>query len=447
MLKSMMIVETSGVNVADDFGASGVMQIKRAFWDDRARAAGYDLGTDEGQIGMAAAIVGGSVPGVSGTTPTERFLSTYYPIPGGLDVPGESGHTQRMYLEDIAFYSRLIEEAGGSQGDAETAGTAAGTEEIVFGRVPLPPIRDRIIHDKPENVGWDDRGPRKGSIVGTCVHMMEGTLQGTDNFFRLPGVGALTDYGIGNLHEDGPDLDGVIFMWNDPEGGRSPWASGWGDEGPGIEADGQAFIDAYGTPAINKQLVSIELSGFFEKRQTPVSDKQFESLCQLIAYWHDRARVPWHAFPVNPATGVVTQLQHWEFAKKACPGAIVRGMTDAYQRRVKEIMRQHQTAGGPVASTTTTTATVAVTTPEESRLSKMKLPEGVTVDDLRKWFGEHFDPDGEVTLAWAAQGVRTGLFPRLVRLDPPGPIRDFEFENGMKIRAEQGSVRVIGGTG
>src|SRR5262245_21924403 len=73
MLKSMMIVETGGKNVADAHGAVGVMQIKPIYWGDRARQAGYDLATDEGQIGMSAAILGGNVPGVRGDDPTERF--------------------------------------------------------------------------------------------------------------------------------------------------------------------------------------------------------------------------------------------------------------------------------------------------------------------------------------------------------------------------------------
>jgi hypothetical protein len=115
MLKSMMIVETGGNNVSDPFGATGVMQIKPRFWDDRAQAAGYDLATDAGQIGMAAAILGGSVPNVRGDDPTERFLYTYYPVlrDGQIcyDCRGESGHTPQMYLDDIALYTGLIEAA------------------------------------------------------------------------------------------------------------------------------------------------------------------------------------------------------------------------------------------------------------------------------------------------------------------------------------------------
>src|SRR5688500_5817930 len=116
MLKCMMLVETGGINVDDPFGATGVMQIKPMFWNDRALAAGYNLFTDAGQIGMAAAILGGNVPGVRGGDPLERFLYTYYPVlgPDGnicLDCEGESGHTQRMYLNSIDFYTGLIEAA------------------------------------------------------------------------------------------------------------------------------------------------------------------------------------------------------------------------------------------------------------------------------------------------------------------------------------------------
>jgi hypothetical protein len=140
MLKSMMIVETGGINVSDNFGAMGVMQIKPVFWNDRAQAAGYDLFTDAGQIGMAAAILGGNVPGVRGDDPVERFLYTYYPVlaPDGsicLDCRGESGHTPRMYLNDIDLYTRLIEAA--PMGDGALGPGATG---LPPGATPLRQI-------------------------------------------------------------------------------------------------------------------------------------------------------------------------------------------------------------------------------------------------------------------------------------------------------------------
>jgi len=81
-------------------------------------------------------------------------------------------------------------------------------------------------------------------------------------------------------------------------------------------------------------------------------------------------------------------------------------------------------------------------TPTPTRLSRVKLPSGVTEADLRRWFGDAFNPNGEVTVLWAEEGARTGRFPRLERFDPPGAVRYFEFAGGLKIRSDEGGVRV-----
>ncbi len=78
-----------------------------------------------------------------------------------------------------------------------------------------------------------------------------------------------------------------------------------------------------------------------------------------------------------------------------------------------------------------------------ARLSRVQLPPGVTRANLRKWFGDQFDPDGEVTCLWAEEGARTGRFPRLEWFDPPGTVRDFEFDGGLKIRVDPHGVRVL----
>lgn len=213
---------------------------------------------------------------------------------------------------------------------------------MAFGNVGHPPFEDRIISNPN---GSDNQGtPRR--IVGTCVHRMDGTLLGSDSHFRS-GAAALTDYGIGGALDG--DLDGVIFRWNNPTGPIVPFASGPFN---GPEGDGPAFVGAYGIAAINSRLVSIELSGcsgepdaapFCQgKPETDVTAAQFESLCQLIAFWHDHAQVSWDVFPVHPVTGVVTQMQHFEFAVKNCPFPIVKGLTRAYHDRVREIMRAAQ---------------------------------------------------------------------------------------------------------
>jgi hypothetical protein len=212
---------------------------------------------------------------------------------------------------------------------------------MAFGNVPHPPFENRPIVNW--NGSFDQGSPR--SIVGTCVHRMDGNLMGTDEWFRT--AGALTDYGIGGALDGA--RDGVIFRWLDPTKSIVPIASGPYDHPDG---DGPAFVGAYGRAAINSRLVSIEMSGCSGAwdaspgcqgwPETEVTAAQFESLCQLIAYWHDQADVPWSSFPVHPATGVVTQMQHFEFALKPCPYPIVRGLTSAYQERVREIMRAAQ---------------------------------------------------------------------------------------------------------
>ncbi len=125
-LKSMMIVESGGSQAAQGVGgASGAMQIKGGYdeagnptmWQSEADKLGIDLTTAEGQVEMAAAILGGATWNAGGSTPEEIFLSTYYPT-GCLDCVGESGHTPRMYLDDIAMYTDQINGAAPSGGMA-----------------------------------------------------------------------------------------------------------------------------------------------------------------------------------------------------------------------------------------------------------------------------------------------------------------------------------------
>jgi hypothetical protein len=159
---------------------------------------------------------------------------------------------------------------------------------ITFGRVPHPPFRDRLIPNA-NTIAWDDLGQR--NPVGVVFHTMVGSLWGTDRYFRDLATGGskgLTDYGIGGS-ADGPEWDGVILRWNDPRGRRSGWANGGSD---GLEGDGPAFVRALGINAINRDLVSIERSDGGDI-STPLSPKQFESLCQLTAYWLQYA-IPEH---------------------------------------------------------------------------------------------------------------------------------------------------------
>lgn len=287
---------------------------------------------------------------------------------------------------------------------------------VVSGRVAKPVVVARHLGPNRKPRGWSRLGPRR--IVGTCLHRMEGTLRGTEQHFLSDdphGRDALTDYGIGGALDG--ELDGVIWEWLGEDDDRSPWASGPAD---GLEGDGPAFVRAYGVAAINRDLRSIELSG---KGETPITPKQFEALCHLIAYVHDQAGVPWDRFPDHPGTGVVTQLQHWEIARKACPGRVVRNLTNAYQARVRSILKAAQTGqstGGalppPPAKRSprnddmdiavlawqfgSTTRTLA-----DSSLERWR------VDDPPRRFC--FDPTGVVSNAWLQRAKREGLYPRI----------------------------------
>lgn len=300
---------------------------------------------------------------------------------------------------------------------------------LVFGNVPHPPFLDRLIPDR-QNGAWNDLGPRRP--VGVCQHSMVGTLWGTDRWFRRGAASTgLTDYGIGNSM-DGPEWDGAILRWNDPEGraatihlkddayvpagapgsvayavsaNRAGWANGGSD---GLEGDGPLFVRTLGVAAINRDLVSIERSDG-GVTTTPMSAKQFESICALSAHWFDRAKVPWDAFPLNPAHGIVTHLLHLEFATKTCPHPPVTSRIDEIQARIRQILKVGQTAteqpaplppGIPIA------------------LDHDRWPAGYELATLRERFGRltrhgdgrtfGFDPNGVVSNAWVARGVADG---------------------------------------
>ena len=257
-------------------------------------------------------------------------------------APPPENNTENYIARVVTFMNEFATD------EATTPDTIGETTmELDFGKVPHPVFVDRLIPDS-QNSAFDNLGQRRP--IGTCVHRMDGTLVGTDGFFRS-GAAALTDYGIGGSRDtavqfDGAvqNLDGVIFRWNDPTGAphagvsanRAPHANGPAND---LEGDGPAYVNTLGINAVNRDLASIELSGFMDEE---ITDKQFESLCQLVAFWHDQARVPWDQFPQNPNVGVVTQMQHFEFGPKSCPGPVVHGRTNEYQERVRQIMRQHQ---------------------------------------------------------------------------------------------------------
>lgn len=278
---------------------------------------------------------------------------------------------------------------------------------ITFGRVKKPPVMARHLTQDRKPSGWSWLGKR--NIVGTCVHRMEGTLRGSEQHFLSNdphGRDALTDYGIGGALDG--DLDGIIWEWIAEGDDRSPWASGPSD---GLEGDGPAFVRAYGVSAINRDLRSVELSG---KGDTPVTPKQFEAACHLIAYFHDQARVPWHLFPVHPVSNVVTQMQHREFARKNCPERVVINLTNEYQARVREIMRVAQTGtvAPPVDPPKPPEPVVPYSAAKDQAFLRKRFGELVRYDANGKEIARAgFDPKGIISSAWIHRADQEDTWP------------------------------------
>lgn len=296
---------------------------------------------------------------------------------------------------------------------------------LTFGRVPHPPFQDRLVLDV-QNGAWDYLGQR--AVMGARWHRMVGTLTGTDGWFRRGAASdGLTDYGIGCAATDGPGLAGVIYRWNDPTGkahsgvspNRSPWASGPYSSSCAY-GDGRRNVAERGVNAVNRDGVSIEVSGNYD---TPLDDKCRDSLIKLTAYWADQARVPWDAFPTDPARGYGFVKYHKEYCGnpdppescpqgvKACPGMVVVNETPTLFQRIAAYLKSYQV------------------TEEEDPLADI-AKSSYTLDPAVIWPNAS---TGAVGKLWRDYGEATGIF------NPPGqPWNDkqsdgtvlFQFDGG-----------------
>lgn len=432
---ALMLIESDGHHVyppgrpragqvvegGDPYGggtAKGVMQIKNQLhqWLDPQA----DWRTPEGNIRLGTAFLDRALARRGGDW-ARVIAEDYHP---GVSPNGTTPQTYVQAMRELMAEAR----AATPEPVAPTPPVITNPPDeppLTFGRVPHPPVQDRIVTNSR---AWDDLGPRQ--IVGVCTHSMIGTLQGTDSYFRGAAAGsALTDYGVGGA-TDGA-LDGVIYRWNDPRGRRAPWANGPASD---LEGDGPAFVRAYGVGGINRDLVSIERSDG-GNTEAPVSPRQFESIAALIAYWMDQAQVPWDAYPINPAKSVVTHLEHWEIGPKQCPFTPMRSRTTELQARVRAILKQHQT-DAPTPSDPDVPPPAPVD-PGDG------YPAGMTVELATKMFGQlhrvsigqryGFDASnkGIVSMAWLARGDEDDAFPRADEwLDMPDGRRIFTFTNG-----------------
>ena len=249
----------------------------------------------------------------------------------------EDEHGKR--LEDLDDPVKIVERPDETEIGPEPASDVT-PGSLTFHRVPHPDFVDMtyIARNKIEGVGWDNLGQRKPKFV--ALHRMWGTLKGTDSYFAPPKSPHLTDYAIGVLETDGKALAGEIHKYNDPLGYRAGWASGRVSKPYG---DGKAIVDKYGINAVNRDGVSIELSGY---DTTPVDDFSWSEYVKLIAYWIDYMEIPYHSLPINPHTGISAFVWHEEFTfgtGKKCPFTYVKNNTKRLIADVKAYLQPYQT--------------------------------------------------------------------------------------------------------
>lgn len=286
---------------------------------------------------------------------------------------------------------------------------------IIFGRVPHPAYQDRPIA-KPEGRGQNNLGYRM--IKGVVWHRILGSLWGTDTYFRRSDVNALTDYGIGVAAKDGAANDGLILRWNNPLGLQSGWASGPVN---GAYGDGLAFVNKYGIDSVNRDQVSIEISG---DQLTPLSEKSRQSIAALTAYFADQYHVPWDKFPIIPHDGFSFVRWHQEFtigSGKQCPFKVVMDETPALIERTRAILKAWQE--NPEIELPVEEPVEQEPKPEEP---KHELPKGKTIEALRRQYRtavnpvtkqeEGFDLNEQASQMWLAHTKRTGRFPFLVQI-------------------------------
>ena len=302
---------------------------------------------------------------------------------------------------------------------------------ITFGQVPHPAYLDRPIV-KAEGAGQNNLGKR--SVKGVVWHRMIGTLWGTDSYFRMANVDALTDYGIGVAAQDGAGNDGVIIRWNDPLGSQSGWASGPVSSPYG---DGKAFVDKYGINAVNRDQASIEISGV--TYDVPLSDKSRHAIAALTAYWADQYQIPWDEFPIAPQDGFSFVRWHQEFCigtGKVCPGNVVISETSALIDRTKAILQDYQEGA------TVPPAPQPDIYPDGMDLGIARmLFGGVVGDDGRNY---KFNPDGTISTQWLDRGKAGDGFPELVRVRRFDNRTYFVFSDGWTLwRTGNGAVKEL----
>lgn len=244
---------------------------------------------------------------------------------------------------------------------------AGGTDvAITFGNVPIFGHTDRYISDKREGFGWDNLGKRNPKFI--TLHRMVGSLTGTDGWFRRSDVSSITDYGVGIQAVDGAKA-GHIYRWNDPTGHRSGWSSGPVSAPFG---DGALIVAKYGINAVNRDDISLEISGTDE----PIDDFSWGEIVHFCAWWIDRMKIPYTALPKNPHTGINVLIWHTEFTAgtgKQCPFPWMRSKTEQLYTDVAAFLKPYQEGEKTDTGTTPAPDLIVEPVPEPEYVSPVPV--------------------------------------------------------------------------
>lgn len=353
----------------------------------------------------------------------EAYLAAYGNVAKAETIAGLAGTwaTDERYAEKIvargnAIFPDLPDQTGGAVPDLD----------MTNGLIPLPPTIARIIDVSRrctgDRRGWDDLGNR--TIRGVVLHRSQGSWDGNIGHFASHCPGALTDLQV--HHVDGRMMR-FVRLADPPASIRSP--SGWANgRVEGAYGDGKAFVDRYGVDAVNRDLESCEITGYFAQpgettREDPVGDACWATLAQWIASRAHDYGIAWETFPAIPNEGNRSfVIWHQEFTigtGKVCPGKAVMDGTPALIERTKAIMREAQTGAGetPTATTTPRPATATTTTTagppdlpagmSTGLAGALFAPEGIVVDPDTGERAEFVRGD-PVSEAWLRYVLTTG---------------------------------------
>lgn len=308
---------------------------------------------------------------------------------------------------------------------------------VTFGKVPKPPSINRFIPTS-QNTAWDNLGKRAKAPNAFVLHRMEGSLEGTDGYFRTfrnarqTGIGGLTNIGIGVAAMDGKALAGKIYEWNTPEldtEDRAGWANG---KVVGAYGDGLKYYQMFGIDAVNRDTESCEISG---QLGTELDEASRTAIAARLAWRADQygavlakkgEQFDYATFPYIPSQDRNFTIWHQEFTigtGKTCPGPVVMAETDNLIARAKVILEKYQTGS-------------VTPVPEPEPTYAPPSPVAAGSQDL----------NGYIFLAPGGKTVQRDTYP-LVYADtnatPTGP----KLKKGTKITQEQIQQYVVGSDG